>query len=71
MAAGGRLCACCGSAEGVEEHHLYLKADGCPDDLTVFLCHVHHGQVHEMHALMRLHLCITGPGPRLMGAAVC
>jgi DNA invertase Pin-like site-specific DNA recombinase len=32
----------------VEEHHLYLRADGCPDDLTVFLCSSCHGRAHGL-----------------------
>jgi hypothetical protein len=34
------LCACCGSTTGTEDHHLYLRSEGCPDDLTVWLCHI-------------------------------
>lgn len=48
MAFGPAICACCGATEGVEEHHLYLRADGCPDDLTVWLCHDCHGRAHGM-----------------------
>lgn len=48
MAYGPRHCACCGDILGVEEHHLYLRADGCPDDLTVWLCHHCHGRAHGM-----------------------
>jgi hypothetical protein len=44
MAYGTPLCACCGAVDGVEDHHLYLRSDGCPDDLTVWLCHVCHGR---------------------------
>jgi hypothetical protein len=48
MAYGLPLCAVCGSTAGIEAHHLYLKADGCPDDLTVWLCHKCHGRAHAM-----------------------
>lgn len=41
-------CAACGSAVGVERHHLYPKSMGCPDDLTVPLCHDCHGRTHQM-----------------------
>ena len=43
-----RKCACCGSGDGVEQHHLYPKSQGCPDDLTIPLCCVCHGRAHEM-----------------------
>jgi hypothetical protein len=48
MAHGDRVCACCGSFTGIERHHLYLKSEGCPDDLTVWLCHVCHGRTHGL-----------------------
>jgi hypothetical protein len=48
MAHGEKTCACCGHCDGVEEHHLFLRSQGCPDDLTVFLCHVCHGNAHGM-----------------------
>lgn len=48
MAYGKAICASCGSREGVEEHHLYLKSEGCPDTLTIWLCHVCHGMTHGM-----------------------
>jgi hypothetical protein len=48
MAYGKPLCACCGSVDGIENHHLYLQSEGCPDDLTVWLCHVCHGRAHGM-----------------------
>lgn len=48
MAHGEPICACCASITGVECHHLYLKSDGCPDDLTVWLCHVCHGRAHGL-----------------------
>ena len=48
MTVGPRLCACCGSAEGVEAHHLYSRRAGCPDDITVWLCNVCHGRAHGM-----------------------
>jgi hypothetical protein len=48
VAYGPALCASCGATDGVEEHHLYLQADGCPDDLTIWLCHVCHGRAHGM-----------------------
>jgi hypothetical protein len=48
MAHGPAICACCGSTTSVEDHHLYLRADGCPDDLTVWLCYVCHGRAHGM-----------------------
>lgn len=41
-------CACCGASEGIEQHHLYLQSDGCPDDLTVPLCNICHGTAHGM-----------------------
>jgi hypothetical protein len=47
MTFGPARCACCGSAERVEAHHLYSRA-GCPDDLTVWLCCVCQGRAHEM-----------------------
>jgi hypothetical protein len=47
MAFGPPLCACCGSIIGIEAHHLW-RAEGCPDDLTVWLCHVCHGRAHGM-----------------------
>ena len=48
MAFGPKLCACCGSPDNIEKHHLYLRADGCPDDLTVWLCPTCHGCAHGM-----------------------
>lgn len=48
MAHGQPVCASCGAADGIEEHHLYLKSDGCPDDLTVWLCHNCHGRAHGL-----------------------
>lgn len=48
MAYGHPVCASCGAGDGIEEHHLYLKADGCPDDLTVWLCHSCHGRAHGL-----------------------
>lgn len=48
MAYGPPICACCGSPAGVEEHHLFLRSQGCPDDLTVYLCHTCHGRAHGM-----------------------
>ncbi len=38
MANGPRQCASCGSRDCVEEHHLFLRSDGCPD-VTVWLCY--------------------------------
>jgi hypothetical protein len=35
MTFGPKLCACCGSKDGIEAHHLYSRRSGCPDDLTV------------------------------------
>jgi hypothetical protein len=48
--AGGKaaICACCGATEGLERHHAYLKSDGCPDDLTIWLCHICHGSAHSL-----------------------
>jgi hypothetical protein len=42
-------CASCWdtSASGLELHHLYSRNDGCPDDLTVWLCHVCHERAHQ------------------------
>src|SRR5215218_2097499 len=48
MPFGPPVCACCGSTEAVEAHHLYPRSDGCPDDLTVWLCAVCHGRAHGM-----------------------
>lgn len=48
MAYGPPICAACGATDGIECHHLYLKADGCPDDLTVWLCHKCHGRAHQL-----------------------
>lgn len=48
MAYGPEICACCGARDGIEEHHLYLRSEGCPDDLTVYLCHTCHGRAHGM-----------------------
>ena len=47
MAFGPKLCACCGSTEGVEAHHLYSRRADCPDDLTVWLCFTCRGWAHE------------------------
>ncbi|WP_109150254.1 hypothetical protein [Azospirillum sp. TSO5] len=47
MAYGPKICACCGRDDAIEEHHLYLRSDGCPDDLTVWLCSPCHGRVHQ------------------------
>jgi hypothetical protein len=41
-------CSCCGATEGIEQHHLYLRSEGCPDDLTVPLCYVCHGRAHGL-----------------------
>jgi hypothetical protein len=54
MAYGTKVCSCCGSTEGVERHHLYPAMDGCPDDLTVWLCHTCHGRVHGQMGRMNL-----------------
>lgn len=59
MAFCAKFCACCGSTDGIEEHHLYLKADGCPDDLTVYLCHVCHGKAHGMARRINLGAAIS------------
>ena len=48
MTYGPQICACCGSMDGVEAHHLYLRSEGCPDELTVWLCHACHGKAHSM-----------------------
>jgi hypothetical protein len=48
MAYGQPICACCGAVDGIEAHHLYLRSDGCPDDLTVWLCHVCHRRAHGL-----------------------
>jgi hypothetical protein len=34
--------------DGGEEHHLYPRSEGCPDDLTVWLCRGCHGRAHGM-----------------------
>ena len=54
MAYGEQICACCGSREGIEEHHLYLRSHGCPDNLTVYLCHTCHGRAHGMKRRINL-----------------
>jgi hypothetical protein len=54
MTFGLPLCACCGSIDGVERHHLYLRSEGCPDDLTVWLCHVCHGRAYGMGRRMNI-----------------
>ena len=46
MTYGPPICAACGARESVEAHHLYLKSDGCPDDLTVWLCRPCHARAH-------------------------
>ena len=48
VAYGPKPCGCCGAVDGVEAHHLYLRAEGCPDDLTVWLCNVCHCRSHGM-----------------------
>lgn len=48
MAYGPKRCGCCGELNGVEAHHLYSTRDGCPDDLTVWLCHDCHRRAHEL-----------------------
>lgn len=48
MAYGPPICASCGLTEGIEEHHLYLRSDGCPDYLTVWLCTSCHCEAHGM-----------------------
>jgi hypothetical protein len=61
MAFGPRVCACCGEIFGVEGHHLYAQSDGCPDDLTVWLCHECHGRAHSMQRRMNIkRLTIAG-----------
>jgi hypothetical protein len=52
MPYGPKRCACCGSADGIEAHHLYSRKHGCPDDLTVWLCYVCHGRAHELEQLI-------------------
>ena len=51
MAFGPAICACCGSREGVETHHLYSRSAGCPDDLTVWLCGVCHRRTFDRRSL--------------------
>jgi hypothetical protein len=46
MTYGPPICAACGARESVEAHHLYLRSDGCPDDLTVWLCRPCHARAH-------------------------
>ena len=48
MPYGPKRCGCCGTPEGVEAHHLYSRKQGCPDDLTVWLCFICHGRAHEL-----------------------
>jgi transposase-like protein len=50
MAYGKPICACCGAVNGVARHHLYPKTDGCPDDLTVWLCHSCRQRAYGMRA---------------------
>lgn len=57
MAHGKPICAVCGGTVGVEEHHLYLRADGCPDDLTIWLCYTHHGAAHGLKR--RINICLA------------
>jgi hypothetical protein len=56
MAYGLQICAVCGATEGVEDHHLYLRSEGCPDDLTVWLCHACHGRAHSMTRRVNIQL---------------
>jgi hypothetical protein len=58
MPFGPRVCACCGEIFGVEAHHLYLRADGCPDDLTVWLCNVCHARAHQMKRRVNIRLSV-------------
>jgi hypothetical protein len=53
------ICACCGSTDGVEEHHLYLRSEGCPNDLTVWLCHACHGRAHGLKRRINISERIT------------
>jgi hypothetical protein len=48
MAYGEPVCASCGATEDIHQHHLYLRGDGCPDDLTVWLCGTCHRRAHSM-----------------------
>lgn len=59
MAYGLPICACCGSPVGVEEHHLFLRSQGCPDDLTVYLCHACHGKAHGMRRRINVRQATT------------
>lgn len=54
MTFGPKLCACCGSKDGIEAHHLYSRRSGCPDDLTVWLCFDCHGRAHEMSGRIKI-----------------
>jgi hypothetical protein len=61
MAFGPRGCAACIEIIGVEEHHLYPRSQGCPDDLTVWLCTTCHGRTHGMSRRMDIkQLTIAG-----------
>jgi hypothetical protein len=70
MAYGPRICACCGEIFGVEEHHLYLRADGCPDDLTVWLCNECHGRAHGMTRRVNIRVSINSGLARAKNAGV-
>lgn len=41
-------CVCCGSDKDIQQHHLYPKAQGCPDDLVVPLCYPCHRRAHGL-----------------------
>ena len=43
---GEPVCSCCGDNADIQEHHLYLRGDGCPGDLTIWLCHTCHMRAH-------------------------
>ncbi len=58
MPFGPRVCACCGEIFGVEAHHLYSRKEGCPDDLTVWLCNECHGRAHQMKRRINIRLRI-------------
>lgn len=48
------ICACCGSYEDIQNHHLYPKSKGCPDDLTVPLCYRCHRRAHGLETNINL-----------------
>src|SRR5262245_38931772 len=61
MPYGPKICACCGSTDEVQRHHLYATSLGCPDDLTVWLCLSCHNRLHHrQHFVRHRELTIAG-----------